>query len=293
VPGKPAVPEPPDAAVAGALAWAVRTDPEYRLLQRAHAAVTEAQKDDFYAVAAQQARRGPDSAAGFDPEAMREALLSSRDIPKDAFPSSGTRTDLVHYIAVLGLGIEEVGAEAFADAMVASALFPQLSAQQWRDAMIEAEACDTCAEAFAELTRLDSAEALENAGIERLRQAREVAIGLAGFGGMLVMHALLMPDTPGLAALRARINALGTGPALIGLARQVMRPSGIAFAIAACLHPMYFAMYNSLSELVAAGPPLLHEAGDDEHDPERYMATWLPSIRKLSERDSEHAELNR
>ena len=293
VPGKPAVPEPPDVAVAGALAWAVRTDPGYRMLQRARAAVTEAQKDDFYAVAAQQARRGPGSAAGFDPEAMREALLSSRDTPRTPFPSSGTRTDLVHYIAALGLGIEEVGAEAFADAVVASGLFPQLSAQQWRDAMIEAEACGTCAEVFAELTRLDSAEALENAGIERLRQAREVVIGLAGFGALLMMHALLMPDTPGLAALRARINELGMGPALIGLAKQVMRPTGIAFAIAACLHLMYLALYNSLSGLVAAGPPLLHEAGDDEHDPERYMATWLSSIRKLGEQDREHAELNR
>jgi hypothetical protein len=292
VPGKPAVPEPPDAAVAEALAWAVRTEPGYRLLQCARAAITEAQKDDFYTVAAQQARRGPGSATGFDPEAMREALLSSRDIPKGALPSSAARTDLVHFIAALGMGVEEVGAEAFADAIVASGLFPHVSAQQCRDAMIEAEVCGTCAEAFAELTRFDCAEALENADIERLRRAREVAIGLAGFGGMLMMHALLTPDTPGLAALRGRINELGMGPALIGLAKQVMRPSGIAFAIAACLHPMYLALYNSLSDLVAAGPPLLHEAGDDEHDPERYMATWLSSIRKLSERGLEHAELN-
>jgi hypothetical protein len=74
------------------------------------------------------------------------------------------------------------------------------------------------------------------------------------------------------------------GPALMGLSQQTMRPRGIAFAIAACLQPMYSKLYNSLSELVAAGPPLLHEAGDDEHDPERYMATWLASIRELSER---------
>lgn len=283
-PGEPVVPEPPDAAVAEALVWAVRTAPEYRLLQRARAAVTEAQKDDFYAVAAEQARRGPDPTAGFDPVSVREALLSSRDIPKDAFASSGSRTDLVHYIAALGFGVDEVGAEAFADAIAASGLFPQLSAQQWRDAMIEADASGTYAEAVTALTRFDLAEALENAGIERLRRAREVAAGLAGFGGLLVMHALLMPDTPGLAALRAGINGLGMGPALISLAKQVMRPRGIAFAIAGCLQPMYLALYNSLSELVAAGPPLLYEAGNDEHDPERYMATWLSSIRKLSER---------
>lgn len=49
------------------LAWAARTDPGYRMLQRARSAVTEAQKDDFYLAAAAQARRGVDTAAGFDP----------------------------------------------------------------------------------------------------------------------------------------------------------------------------------------------------------------------------------
>jgi len=282
-PGDPAVPEPPDVAVAEALAWAVRTDPGYRLLQRARAAVTETQKDDFYAVAAERARRGPDPSAGFDPAAIRKALLSGRDI-EDTFASSESRTDIVHYIAALGLGLEEVGTDAFADAIAASGLFPQLSAHQWRDVMIEVDTSGAYAEVFAELARFDPAEWLKNADIEQLRRAREVATGLAGFGGMLVMHALLMPDTPGLAALRARINELGMGPALIDLARQVMRPRGIAYAIAACLQPMYSALYNSLSELVATGPPLLHEAGDDEHDPERYMATWLSSIRELSKR---------
>ena len=98
------------------------------------------------------------------------------------------------------------------------------------------------------------------------------------------MHALLMPDTPGLAALRDRINELATGPALISLARQTLRPQGMAFAIAGCLQPAYSALYESLLELAATGPSLLHAAGDEEHDPERYMATWLSSIRELGER---------
>lgn len=108
----------------------------------------------------------------------------------------------MHLIAALGLGVEEVGAEAFADAITATGLFPQLSAQEWRDAVIEAYASGAYADEFAALTRFDPVEALENAGIERLRQAREVATGLAGIGAMLLMYALLMPDTPGLAALR-------------------------------------------------------------------------------------------
>jgi hypothetical protein len=52
---------------------------------------------------------------------------------------------------------------------------------------------------------------VEIASIERLRQAREVATGLAGLDALLVMHGLLMPDTPGLAALRGRISEFGAG----------------------------------------------------------------------------------
>ena len=57
LPGQAAVPEPPDAAVAEALAWAIRASPGYRMLQRARSAVTEAQKDDFF-------RSWPSRAAG-------------------------------------------------------------------------------------------------------------------------------------------------------------------------------------------------------------------------------------
>ena len=117
--------------------------------------------------------------------------------------------------------------------------------------MIEAFASGACRRSFTALARFDQASAVENAGIGQLRQAREVTAGLAGFGAMLIMHALLMPDTPALAALRARVTELGAGSMLINLARQVMQPQGIASAVASCLDPMYSALYQSLSELVA------------------------------------------
>src|SRR5262249_22723861 len=74
-------------------------------------------------------------------------------------------------------------------------------------------------------------------------------------GSLLLLHALLMPDTPGLAALRTRIRQLGMGQLLMGLARQERQPRGIASAIAACLHPTYAELYRSLSDLAASGPP--------------------------------------
>ena len=205
LPGQAAIPEPPDAAIVEALAWAVRASPGYRMLQRARSAVTETLKDDFYAVAAEQARRAG-ATGSLDPSAVREALLSDRDVE---LVSSGQAGDLVHLVAAIGLGVDEVGAEAFADAITATGMFPQLSAQEWRDVMIEAFASGAYAKEFTALARLDQASAVENAGIGQLRQAREVATGLARFGAMLVMHALLMPDTPALAALRARVTELG------------------------------------------------------------------------------------
>lgn len=256
LPGQLAVPEPLDAAVARALAWAVRTDPAYRILQRARSAVTEAQKDDFYATATEQARRGL-APVGFDPSALREALLSGRDVDLVA---AGTRADVVHFAAAIGLGADEVGAEALADAITASGMFPQLSAQEWRDVMIDAYACGDCAAQLAGLMRFDPVKAMEEASIEQLRQGREAAAGLAGFGALLLLHGLLMPDTPALAALRARISELGIGPMLMNLARQVIRPHRAAFTIATCLDPAYQALWKSLSELAAAGPPLLHRS---------------------------------
>jgi hypothetical protein len=282
-PGHAAVPEPPEAAVAEALVWAVRTGTSYRMLQRARFAVTEAQQDDWYAIAAEEARRGPDAGRGINPSEVREALLSGRDVHT---APHGTRTDLVYLLAAMGRGVEEVGPELLADALTATGLFPQMSAQEWRDTMIEVFASGAYADEFAALTRSDPVNALENASIEQLRQAREVATGLAGFGGSLMMHALLMPDTPGLAALRTRINELGMGPMLMTLARQVTQPRGVASAIATCLDPWFLAQYKSLSEFVDAGPPLLHIAGDDKHDPDRFFAVWFSSMREATEQRS-------
>jgi len=50
--------------------------------------------------------------------------------------------------------------------------------------------------------------------------------------------------------------------------------------VATCLDSAYLDLYNSLCEFVADGSPLLHRAGDDEHDPGRYMQDWLSSLRE-------------
>ena len=111
-PGEPAVPEPPDAAVAEALTWAVRADPGYRMLQRARAAVTEAQKDDFYAAAAAQARRAQ-TPRRIRPNGRCVKRCSAAGISRRSpSPPAGRVPTSCTYIAAIGLGVEEVGAEA-------------------------------------------------------------------------------------------------------------------------------------------------------------------------------------
>jgi hypothetical protein len=62
-----------------------------------------------------------------------------------------------------------------------------------------------------------------------------------------------------------------------------MKPHRAAFAIVCCLDPMWVKLHESLTEVVNAGPALMHQA-DDQHDPERFMATWISSIHELTAR---------
>ena len=72
-------------------------------------------------------------------------------------------------------------------------------------------------------------------------------------------------------------DADDSGPAGDATARRRVRNCDLPGSVV-------LAQYKSLSELVDAGPPLLHLAGGDEHDPEGFFAAWLSSIREVSER---------
>lgn len=193
---------------------------------------------------------------------------------------------VVHLATALGLGYEAVGGEALADAYSASGLFPQVSQQELRDALLDAELSGQFDAVFARLGRFDPVAAVQSASIQQLRRGREVTLGLAGFGALYMMHALLMPDTPGLTRLRALVDATGTAPLLIDFARTMMRPRRAAMSLATFMAPWYQRMYDELTAAVAEGPPLLHQGGHEDHDPHRYMAEWLDTIRSLSDRPS-------
>jgi hypothetical protein len=177
-------------------------------------------------------------AIALDPEAMREVLLTGTDTD-DAFVALGSLKDVaVQLVAAMAFGVEETSPEPIIGLAEAAGLLPPDAAAQWRQQIEAAQLAGTFdPDQYAEISSFDNVHQLETAGIERLRRARQVAVGLSGFGALLLMHGLLMPDTPALTALRARIEDVGMAPALINLARQVNDAGGIAIALAASLSP--------------------------------------------------------
>jgi hypothetical protein len=96
------------------------------------------------------------------------------------------------------MGYTEIGVDAIAD----TGLIPNISPdgmQGWLASLGEPPPgpADDLAELL--VTRYDPLKMLALANVELLQQARATAYGLAWIGALYLMHALLMPDIPGLA----------------------------------------------------------------------------------------------
>lgn len=105
----------------------------------------------------------------------------------------------------------------------------------------------------------------------------------SSFGAVYLMYALLIPDTPGLAALRALIDELGLTQILIIMSRAMHTTRGFADTLVSYLHPIYQAIYGYLHSQVTTGPPLFH-GPDDEHTAEKLMTDWIATIRSITRR---------
>lgn len=241
VPGQTPVPEPPEAAAHAAVVWITATSPAHRLLRLARSARTETQRDAFYDTAV-NAIHVPAGGPGLDAAAVREALLTGQDLPDDGRSNSGPqfRAALIHLIAAVGMGLEEVGADAFSEAVAGIGLYPWLSTDGWERELADLERSGHTYKTAVPLTSYDPLALAQRASAEQLRQARTVTNGLSAFGAMYLMHALLMPDTPGLAALRARIDELGITQMLMGMASGRRTTRGFVSNVIGCLHPLVF-----------------------------------------------------
>jgi hypothetical protein len=293
IPGETAVPEPPHAAVRSALMWLVAANPAHQLLQLARSARTEADRDEFYD-AADAAVPGPPSrpVVSFDPAVVREALLTRRDPPEGTVRSGQeARSGWIQLIAAMGMGYAEIGDDALAEALADTGLALQMPAP---DGRWLAHFRESPAGLQPLVERYDPLDMLSQADAEGLQRARTAALDLAMAGGLYFFHALLLPDTPGLAGLRATIDGLGLGPWLLMTFRNLagtdgssIRTDGFAFTVVSCLHPFMSAVHTLLAAHIEGDPPLLP---DNTHDAEKFMADWMTTLKDTARRRDQTAD---
>ena len=194
-----------------------------------------------------------------------------------------SRSALVQLIAAVGLGFDEVPADLLAEAMADSGMYLTATADALEQTLARFRQPQPDVQPLADLLflRYDPLAMVQRADAELLRRARDAAHGLSGFGAIYLLHALLMPDTPGLAAFRALIDELGIAQILINMSRAVHTTRGFVDILVACLHPMYQAVHGYLSSQLANGPQLFH-GSDDEHTAAKFMADWIAAIQSIT-----------
>jgi hypothetical protein len=208
------------------------------------------------------------------PGLVRAALEADEDLP-DGPDSKG----VIHLVAAIGLGAEEVGSDALAEAMGSFGMFG-LSVEDWAQ-MLEAsergEAPPMDWEMFQQ--RADVLSQVQCASDEQLLRARTVSIGLRSFYGLYVLHGLFMPDTPALAALRQRIDDWGVFPVLDQMISLSPSPRQFAESLTGCLEPFLDRLYEALMEQLAADPGIFRIPGDDS-GPVGFGETWIRTLRE-------------
>ncbi|MFC8093413.1 hypothetical protein [Streptomyces sp. NPDC057301] len=283
-PGAVQVPEPPPAAVREAVVWVLRGTMSHRLVEvaRGAAGAGEAAADALYEVAGRLLAARPYRGAAH-PALVRAALEADQDVP-DGPDFKG----IVHLVAAIGLGAQEVGADALAEAFAAYGWFG-LTAEDWAQMLGAAERGEVPPVDWGLLQqRADLLGPVQQAGDEQLLRARTVLLGLRMFYGLYMMHALFMPDTPALAALRARIDEWGMFPVLDHVISLSPSPRHFAEGLAVCLEPLFDGLYETLMEQLAADPALFRIPGD-KGGAAGFMEAWTRTLREQTTRAQERA----
>ncbi|MFD8609610.1 hypothetical protein [Streptomyces sp. NPDC059631] len=284
--GEPAVPEPPWPAVREALLWAVSDSSAQHLVMRARAAGGggEEEQDAFYAEAGRVAGRGPGLLP--HPDAVRRAVEDPDAGWWDRGPEREKRRGLVSLAAAAGMGAGEVGGQALVEAL--AAVMPGIDWEPVAEAALQAEREGTLESWVSAGTMADPLTRLQAAGEEEMAAARGVARELALIGFLYVMHGFLMPDTPTLARLRARVDESGFATFIAQLVPAMASPSGFPHALLIGLTPGMAALAAWLNaplhEQVAAGRGLLGLPDAGKDGAEAFMHAWIGRIRELTDR---------
>lgn len=277
-PGASRVPEPPVAAVREALVWALQRSASQRLVEfaRSAAGAGEEGQDAWYAAAG---RLMGSYRGRANPALVRAALEAGGDVPAEAGGPDGR--SMVHVAAAIGLGAQEVGADALAEGFAAFGMFG-LTAEDWAQMLGAAERGEGPPVDWGLLQQNSDMVALVlRASDEELVRAREVLVGLRGFYGLYVLHGLLLPDTPAQAALRQRIDELGMFPFLDHVIAINPSPRQFAESLAVFLEPFFDGLYQILMDQFAENPDIFSIPGD-ETGAVGFGERWMRSMEELT-----------
>ncbi|WDO11283.1 hypothetical protein ME763_37895 (plasmid) [Streptomyces murinus] len=184
------------------------------------------------------------------------------------------------------MGAGEVGGEALVEAF--TALMPGVDWAPVAESTRQAEEDGTLAGWMEAGALVDPLACLQAASEEEMAAARGVVRILTLVGFFYVMHGFLMPDSPFLARLRARVDASGFALLIALLVPQMAKPSGVPHALVMCLSPEMAALAAWLEELIdeqiGAGQGLLSLPGTEEGGAEAFMQTWIERLHDLAER---------
>jgi len=241
-----------------ALVWVLERSVSRRLVEfaRSAAGAGEEGQDALYALAGRLL--GP-SRGAMNPALVRAAIEADEDVPVEAEGPDGR--SVVHLVAAIGLGAQEVGADALAEAFAAYGMFG-LTVEGWAQMLGAAERGEAPPVDWGLLEQhADVVDPVRRASDAELVRARTVVAGLSGFYALYVMHGLLMLDTPTLAALRQRIDDFDMFPFLDRIIAINPSPTQYAETLAVCLQPFLDNLYEALTAQVEAGPGLFRIPG--------------------------------
>jgi hypothetical protein len=279
-PGAAPVPEPPVGAVRQALVWVLERSVSQRLVEfaRGAAGAGEEGQDALYAVAGRLMKRGRGAA---NPALVRAALEAGEDVPVDA--DGPDSRSMVHLVAAIGFGAQEVGADALAEGLAALGMFG-MTVEDWGQALGAVERGEVPPVDWGPVQReAGPVERVKRASDEELVRARTVLVGLRWFYGLYALHGLLLPDNPALAALRQRIDEWGMFPVLSQLIAFSPSPGQFAEALTVCLEPLLDALYETLTDQLADGPNIFPIPGDESGTGVvGFGESWLRTLREQS-----------
>ncbi|WP_410636440.1 hypothetical protein [Amycolatopsis sp. cmx-4-83] len=283
--GRPAlngtpVPEPPDDAVRDALTWVLEGDPFYSLLRGARSARTDEDRDEVYRVIDDFVERHGALERPLDPALVRSALLAGDDLPDGAGTPDELRSATIQLTAATAWGMDELGSDLYFAVFARLFSAETISADSLAELFESPSGGANLKAAMRAIASHDPVEAVRRATADELRAARTVSGLLNGFGAFYFFHALQMPDTPGLARLRAEIDALGMRDLLLMRAAHALRTRGYATGVVSCLDRSMANLAGHLLRLVQEGPHLLGRP-DTEHDAHAYMAEWISAVEGL------------